>query len=76
MTMRSTLCSLCFLLTAVSAEAAPTPVVTVGTPGDSLLSTPTKPTPALGRYVLELRYLDFLCVLLHVQLGQGLHLQS
>lgn len=40
------LCSLCLALAASVANATPT--VMVGTPADSLLSSPSKPTPLLG----------------------------
>ncbi len=48
---RSALCGLCFVLTAAAANA--TPVVTVGTPGDSLLATPSKPSSQLGGTLLN-----------------------
>ncbi len=51
MMTRSALCGLCFVLTAGVANA--TPVVTVGTPGDSLLATPSKPSPQLGGALLN-----------------------
>ncbi len=44
------LCGLPFLLAATVAHAVP--VLTVGVPGDSLLSTPTKPSPNLGTSTL------------------------
>jgi hypothetical protein len=39
-------CALSFSLAATVARA--TPMITVGTPGDSLLSSPSKPSPAFG----------------------------
>ncbi len=44
------LCGLPFLLAATVAHAVP--VLTVGVPGDSLLSTPTRPSPSLGTSTL------------------------
>lgn len=46
MKTRSTFCGLCLMLTAMMAKADP--VLVIGTPGNSQLSTPSKPTPNLG----------------------------
>jgi hypothetical protein len=43
------LCSSCLLLTSALGQA--TPVLTVGTPGDAMLSKPTGPSPTLGNLI-------------------------
>ena len=43
------LCSSCLLLTSMLAQAAP--LLTVGTPGNSQLATPTLPSPTLGHLI-------------------------
>jgi hypothetical protein len=51
MKTRMMLCALCCLLISMVAHA--TPVLVVGTPGDAMLSTPTKPSPNLGGTLLN-----------------------
>jgi hypothetical protein len=46
MKIKATLCCLSLLFTGMAAHAAP--ILLVGTPGDSFLSTPTKPSPNLN----------------------------
>jgi hypothetical protein len=45
------LCSSCLLLTSALAQASP--VLTVGTPGNAMLATPTHPTPNLGGVLIN-----------------------
>lgn len=51
MNSRAIVCGFCFLLTAMAAKA--TPVLTVGTPANNQLSTPTSASPQLGGTTLK-----------------------